>query len=273
MQAYLCQRSTLELRLSCGVEGYRLSEPMNTSRELRTSGAPAESEFIFPLRYLLQALWRRLWVLVLIAALFVGIAVGWSLLQVPIYEASAKVLVGQGGSLAENPAYAQNLQEVTLTVAEAIDSRPVAEEVVERIETEMSPEQLLAGLSVEPLPQTQFVTVSFSHPDPEVAREVVIAVGEVFSEQLTDTTDGNITAQLWERAQTPTTAVSPRPEYNGFMALVLGAFVGLAVVLLLEYLDDSWRSSEDAERISGVPNLAIVPKFTFPKSDLKRKQK
>ena len=155
----------------------------------------------------------------------------------------------------------------------AVDTRPVAEEVAERIDSRVSPSEVLAGLSSQPLPETQFIEVSFSHPNPEVAQEVVNAVGEVFSEQIANTSNGGITARAWEKAETPTTAVSPRPAYNGFAALVLGVFVGLGLVFLLEYLDDSWRSSEEAERISGVPNLAMVPKFAVSNSSKKRKQR
>ena len=262
----------LELRLSLHTEGYKLSEPMNFRPESRALEEPAEGEFIFPLRSLLQAVWRRLWMVMLIATLFVGTAVGWSLMQTPIYEASIRVLVGQGGGLAQDPAYVESLQSLTGTVAEAVDSRPVAEEVVERMDLKMSPDAVLAGLSAQPLPETQFIEVSYSHPDPEVAREVVNAVGEVFSERIANTSDGSITARVWEKAETPTAAVSPQPTYNGFFALVLGVFVGLVLVFLLEYLDDSWRSPEDAEQVSGVPNLAVVPKFTISNSSKKWKQ-
>ena len=262
----------LELRLSFDPEGYKLSELMNSRPEPRALEGPAEGEFIFPLRDMLQAVWRRLWVVMLIATLFVGTAVGWSLIQTPIYEASVKVLVGQGSGLAQDPAYAQGLQDLTLTMAEALDTRPVAEGVAERMDAKISPPQVLAGLSAQPLPETQFVEVSYSYPDPEVAREVVNTVGEVFSERVADTSDGSITARVWEKAETPTTAVSPRPMYNGFVALMLGVFVGLVLVFLLEFWDDSWRSPEEAERVSGVPNLAVVPKFTISNRSKKWKQ-
>jgi capsular polysaccharide biosynthesis protein len=262
----------LELRLSFDTEGYKLSEPMNIRPESRAFEEPAEGEFIFPLRSLLQAVWRRLWVVVLIVTLFVGTAVGWSIMQTPIYEASVRVLVGQGGGLAQDPAYVESLQKLTGTVGEAVYTRPVAEEVAGRMDPKMSPEEVLAGVDAQPLPETQFIDVNYSHPDPEVAREVVNTVGEVLSERIANTSNGSITARVWGKAETPTTAVSPKPTYNGFFALVLGVFVGLVLVYLLEYLDDSWRSPEDAERVSGVPNLAAVPKFTVAKSSKVWKQ-
>jgi len=134
----------------------------------------------------------------------------------------------------------------------------------------MSPEQVLKGLGARPSPETQFIEITFSSSDPEVARKVANTAGNVFSERIANTGDGSITATVWEAAETPTDAVSPRPAYFGFAALVVGVFAGLGLAFLLEYLDDSWRSSDEAERISGVPNLAMVPKFAVSSSVRRR---
>jgi capsular polysaccharide biosynthesis protein len=244
---------------------------MKVPPEFRVLETRSEGEFIFPLRSLLQAVRRRLLVIVLVAISFVGTAVLWSLLQDPTYESSVLVLVGQGSGFSKDPVYAQSLQDLTPTMARAVDTLPVAREVAERTDPRMSSGEVLAGLSAQPSPETQFIEISFSSSDPEVARKVANAVGEVFSEQIADTGNGSITANVWEAAETPTTPVSPRPTYNAFAALVLGVFVGLGLAFLLEYLDDSWRSSEEAERISGVPNLAMVPKFAVSGSGKKQR--
>jgi len=238
---------------------------MEVRPESRSFEEPARGEFVFPLRDLLQATWRRLWVIVLVAALFCGAALAWSSTQTPLYEASTKILIGQGNGLATDPTYVQSLQDLTLTMAEAVESKPVAESVAKRTNLGISSGEVLAGLSAEPLPETQFIEVSYIHPDPVVARKVVNATGEAVSARIASTSEGGITARPWEKAETPVVPISPRPAYSGFLALVLGVFVGLGLVFLLEYMDDSWGSPEDAERVSGVPNLASVPKFSSAK--------
>jgi capsular polysaccharide biosynthesis protein len=65
----------------------------------------------------------------------------------------------------------------------------VAEAVVERLDLDLTPEQLLQNLSVEQISTTQFIQVSYRDPDPEEARRVVNAVGEVFSEQVSEAPD------------------------------------------------------------------------------------
>ena len=88
-----------------------------------------------------QAFLKRPGVILLVVLGFVGptlvFTLGVTLWQPPVYEASAKLVVGQkpGGpqdsDLSKN---AEELQELTRLVVEAIDSRPVAEEVIQRLQ-------------------------------------------------------------------------------------------------------------------------------------------
>lgn len=62
-----------------------------------TSNVPDEAsqdEYVLSLGDLFRVIWKRLWVIALIAVLSTGAAVGYSLGQTPIYEASIKILVG-----------------------------------------------------------------------------------------------------------------------------------------------------------------------------------
>ena len=36
---------------------------------------------------------------------------------------------------------------------------------------------------------------------------------------------------------------------------------GMRLAFLLEYVDDSWRSPEEAEQVSGVPTFGVIPEF------------
>jgi capsular polysaccharide biosynthesis protein len=39
----------------------------------------------------------------------------------------------------------------------------------------------------------------------------------------------------------------------------MGVVLGIGLALLLEHLDDSWRSPEEMEQISGVPTFGVIP--------------
>jgi capsular polysaccharide biosynthesis protein len=228
---------------------------------------PQNEEHVISLREPLQIIRRRIWLITLITALFVGAAVGFSLLQTPVYEAKIKILVGLQRDGAEVPlnlgSDIAGLQQLTLTMAEAVDTRPVAEAVTDELNLQESPENVLEDLSAQQMPNTQFIEVSYKDANPRQAQRVVNRIGQEFSEQVSDVSpSGNgITTTVWERAITPQTPVSPKPLLNSLLALVVGGMLGLGLAFLLEHLDDRWRSPQEAEQIFGVPALGVIPSF------------
>jgi capsular polysaccharide biosynthesis protein len=236
----------------------------------------AETQRFLSLREILQVFWKRAWIIVLVALVFVGTAIGASLVQTPVYEASAKLLLGQKQDenqlLGNLMGSVEGLQQLTHTMVEAVGSRPVAEETIQRLGLQMNPQNLLDNLTVEQVEDTQFLQLSYSDTDPQRAKEIVNVVSDVSSNKFAEAnaSPSDITVMVWEYAAVPRAPISPDPVRNGLLALGLGLMLGVGLAFLLEYLDDYWRSPREVEQVSGVPTLGIVPEFKVAKS-VKRK--
>jgi capsular polysaccharide biosynthesis protein len=230
-----------------------------------------ETQRYLTVREVLQILWKRAWVIVLVAVVLVGTSVGASLGQTPVYEASAKLLLGQKQTDDQLPTNlmgdVEGLQQLTHTMVTAVDSRPVAEETIQRQGLQMDSQDLLDNLTVEQLEDTQFLQLTYSDSDPERAKEVVNAVSDVSANKIAEAnaSTSNITVVVWEYAAKPPAPISPDPVRNGLLALGLGLMLGAGLAFLLEYLDDHWRSPGEVEQVSGVPTLGIVPEFKVAK--------
>lgn len=220
---------------------------------------------------------RRLWVIALVTVASVGVAVALSLLQTPQYQATIKILIGQREDTVNAYNLAgdvQGLQQFASTLTEAVRSRPLAEAVIEEMDLQTTPEQFLGeNLSVQPIPDTQFILVSYKDPDPEQAQRVANTVGEVFSEQISRVSSdvGAVTATVWEPAVVPGEPATPRPVRNGTLALALGLMLGLGLAFLLEYLDDRWDSPEEVEQAFGLPTFGVIPGFDTSRKDARKK--
>ncbi len=215
---------------------------------------------------LLQVLWRRLWVIVIVAAALTGSAVGFSMMQTPVYVASVKVLVGQNGqdvptSLAAD---VQGLQNIAPTMAAAVTTVPVTQAASERLDLPKGSSGVVLGnVSAQPDPPgTTFISISYRDTDPKRAQLIANALGEAFTEKVSKVSPrvNSVTATVWEPATLPWAPVSPNPARNGLLALILGIVLGVGLAFLLESLDESWRSTEEVERISGVPIFAAIPR-------------
>jgi capsular polysaccharide biosynthesis protein len=215
---------------------------------------------------ILQTLRQRMWTIMLVALVATGSAIGFSLLQTPTYESSVLILVGDKTTGDTNPAPdVADLQELTLSVAKAVPTTPVAEAVVERLEDPPAggAGEVIANTSAEPDPGTVFVNVSYKASDPERAQLIANTIGTVLSEKIPEMSLGanSITATVWEPATLPGTPLSPDPIRNGIIGLMLGSLLGLVLAFLLEHVSDSWNSRDELEEDFGVPTLGVVPKF------------
>jgi capsular polysaccharide biosynthesis protein len=228
-----------------------------------------EEEYALSLPDILRAIRRRLLVIVLTVAVCVAAAIGISFALTPQYEATIKILVDQkqeneqSGSPGRN---FQGLEKLTVTMADLVNSRTVTDAVIEELDLGIDSETFLEHMSVEQVPNTQVIEVSYRDPVPEDARRIVATIGDVFSNQVTETGSGanDISATVWEQAATPDEPVSPDLLLNTLLALMLGLGIGMGLAFLLEYLDDSWHSPEEAEQITGVPTFGMVRQFGVP---------
>ncbi len=227
-----------------------------------------QDEHALSVRDFLGMLRRRLWVILLVAAVLTGSAVGFSLLQTPMYEGSIKILISQqqkDNAQSTQPNLGNDvmgLQHITGTMAEAVHTQPVAKAVIRELDLGLSPEEFLENLSVEQIEDTEFIDVSYKDPSPERAQRIANATGDVFSEQASEVNPSAnpITATIWEEAAVPGSPANPNPVRDGALALMLGSVLGIGLTFLLEHLDDRWRSPEEMERVSGVPNFGLLPK-------------
>jgi capsular exopolysaccharide synthesis family protein len=64
-----------------------------------------------------------------------------------------------------------------------------------------------------------------------------------------------------EPARTPSGPYSPNPKRSAIMATVLGLFLGIGLVLGLDFLDHTLRSPDQVERYLGLETLTALPKM------------
>lgn len=238
------------------------------------TGSPlqaSDTENLLPLRDLLEIIRKRLWVILTVTILLVVAAVGISLLLTPKYEASARILVGQKQGTSDSYSLGsdvQGLQQLTQTLTALASGRPIVEAVIKQQKLSMNPETFKERLDVQQVPDTQIVQIAYEDSNPERARRVANAVGEVFSKRISEVSPeaSGVTATVWEPAVLPEEPTSPNIPLNILLALALGLALGVVLALLLDYLDDSWRSSEEVEQVTGVPTFGMIPEFEVPKS-------
>jgi len=161
------------------------------------------------------------------AGLLVGLAV--TLLVDSNYRADASiVLVRQGQPPGSDPQLARAAE----AAAELFDSRAVAESAIRNLVLDESPQELLDRVNVEASEGGSLVRIDVEAPSREEARRTAQEVAEVATVLFNDRFAPETAASVWEPASASEKRVSPKPARNLALGLLIGALVGLGVVLV-----------------------------------------
>lgn len=215
-------------------------------------------------RYL--SLVRKWWWLLVVGTLVAGGAsYAISKTLTPIYSASTTLLVNQTqvpGTIAYNDILTS--ERLTRTYKELIQQRPVLDDVIERLALPYDSRRLGSMIDVAVVPETQLLKLSVENADPAMASRIANATAETFIDQNTQnqlSRAGEVS--VVETATTPSDPIKPNVQLNTLLAAFIGLLLAGAAAFLIEYLDDTVKSTEDLEA-SGLASLGGVGRFHRP---------
>lgn len=217
--------------------------------------APARETEESDLSLIVDAIRRRIWVVVLCLAVAALAAAGLSLQAEKRYEATASLLLRTPPEADPQRVVDTNLQLLTLPV---IESR-----TAERVGGGAGVEAAEA-VEVEQQGESDIVEVTATATEPELAARTANAYAEefvAFREEGGKDLPRTGRLEIVERASPSTSPVSPKPLRNVIFGGLVGLMLGLGVALLLEQLDRRVKREDDLAEATGLSQLAAVPKL------------
>jgi len=181
----------------------------------------------------------------------------------PKYESSSQFIVNQGEQSQQQEQY--NLNDVRLNVelintySVIIKSERILDQVVETLGLDYSASTLEGKLDVSSEQDSQVVTVSATDPNPNTATDIANTTVAVFQKEVPILYNVD-NVQILSEAKTSAnpSPVAPNPKLNIAIAIVLGGMIGVGLAFLLEYLDNTIRTEEDASQHLDLPILGVI---------------
>ena len=131
-------------------------------------------------RYL-SILRNRWWILLLGTVLAGSSAFIFSRRQQPVYEAKTLLLINQGSS-SGNATYSDILasEQLVSTYATMLTSRQVLDETISTLGLSLGSDALKGMISVQPVSNTQLITLIVDHTNPDQAANIANTLVQVF---------------------------------------------------------------------------------------------
>lgn len=212
---------------------------------------------------MLKKRWLIIVVLPLIAALTSGI-ISFFILK-PVYQASTTLIVGKKASEAgqaavqmlDNNVLLAN-QQLAKTYAEIAKSRTVEQNVIEDLDMEITVEALDKMVSITSVKSTEILEIQVTNTDPDFAAAIANSMAQEFSKAVIEIKKVD-SVSIVDTAVSPTNPIKPNKQLNILIAFVVGLMAAAGLAFLLEYLDNTIKTSADVENVLGIPVLGVIP--------------
>jgi capsular polysaccharide biosynthesis protein len=212
-----------------------------------------------PLSDYLAVLRRRGWVIPVVALVAAVSAFGFARAQTPLYRSSLRLEVSgrfdYGAQL--------TVEKQLGPLAQRLLTTEVAAEVDRRLRLDLGPETLLARVRAAPLADNAQIEIQADDTDADRVESVVREFARVYEEQHAAREQGKPVAErtvvtALDRP-TPASQIWPQTRTLLLAAALIGALLGVALAFALDFLDDTFWTAEDVERILGVGVIGQVP--------------
>lgn len=218
------------------------------------------------LKEMIRAVWSRAWLIAIVIVLScaaTGLATHY--LIVPTYEASTKLVVNK----TENSEFGLTWDDVTVNVQlvgtykELLRTEAVMDAVSDRLpELGLTADELLGKISVTSPNATQVMTVVVTDVSYERAALIANTLSEAFKDLVKDVMKvDNVTVLSRASMDIAPPPVTPNLSMNMAISFALSLILGMGVVFMLHYLDETIKSEQDVRQYLEMPVLAVVKKI------------
>lgn len=207
----------------------------------------------------IRILRRRGWMIILLALLTAAAAFGFSRMQTPVYEASARLLITSRPDFGQAQAVRLRMRDMAAWLSSSLR----AQDVIDQLKLDMQPLTLLGDVTVAAATSESIIEINVENTDPDLARDIA----RVWAQQLIELrrqdnaelrAEDRIEAELVDN---PTVRLeSPQTKINTAAGAVFGALLGIVVVFVIEWLESGiLRRAEDVERHLDIPVIGQIP--------------
>ena len=222
-------------------------------------------EIEIDLREVFILLLSKAWLIALVGIFtaLIGFAVS-AFVIAPTFESTSKIYILNKQQ--ENTVTYSDVQlgtQLTKDYAQLITSRLVLEKVIEDLKlTEtyegIDYEDMLGKVEVTTPTDTRILSITVTDTDPVMAMEMANCIREVAAVHIKNVMDIEA-VNIVETANLPMEKAGPSITKWTLIGGCVGAFLVMAVVLLIFFMDDTIKTSDDVEKYLGLSTLALIP--------------
>ena len=184
----------------------------------------------------------------------------------PKYYSNATMIVSSSkqNSDPNNPQAAVELGQIQAnkalisTYSEIVKSKGIADRVIANLGLDMDYEEFSEKVSIEPVKDTQIISVKVVDTIPERAQDIANETANIFKQSIGDIMNVD-NVQILDGATLPEAPSSPKVMKNTAIGAILGFILAVAIAMIKELSDTRIKTSEDVTTEFDIPVLGLIP--------------
>ena len=216
--------------------------------ELKQLEAQRDDEIEIDLGEIFHLLLNKLWVIIL--CFIVGGVIAFSgtkLFLTPKYSASSMIYILTKTTSVTSLADIQMGSQLTADFEILATSRPVIEEVIEKLKLKYSYDELVEMIQTDNQSDTRILRFTVIDENAEVTAERVAYV--MSSDK----------PKIVEEAVVPKKAASPNTMKNTIIGALAVAFLAIGIIVIKYLVNDTVQNEDDIKKYLGLHMLAAIP--------------
>ena len=219
---------------------------------------------------LLGALLKRAWLIGIVSVLCAVLTlVGTVLFVAPKYDSSTMFYVNNSSLSLEDMDFSISTGDISAskslvkTYIVILNSRETLNDVIDYAGVNRTYSEVKRMIQAEAVDSTEVFQVTVTSDDPVEAEQIADAIAYILPKRISKIIQGT-TAVVVDSAILPKGSSAPNYTQNTLVGFLVG-FVGIVAVLaILELMDNTIRQEDDITQISSHPILAAIPDITAP---------
>jgi len=220
------------------------------------------------LKELFMMFWNKKAQIILIILIFIVLGITYSYFFItPKYKASTKLVLTQSAVNTEADSITQ--ADLTLnsklvsTYGALIKTDNVLSEVVNKINNEeIKIEDIKENISVKSVEDTELIEISVTNFNPNYAAAIANEIATVFCDKVVEIYNISNTYIL-DRAEPNNIPYNINHVKDIVIFIFIGGVVAAVYVFIANMLDNTIKTEQDVEKVSGLMVIATIPDYTL----------
>ena len=223
--------------------------------ELKQLEAQRDDEIEIDLGEIFHLLLNKLWVIIL--CFIVGGVIAFSgtkLFLTPKYSASSMIYILTKTTSVTSLADIQMGSQLTADFEILATSRPVIEEVIEKLKLKYSYDELVEMIQTD----TRILRFTVIDENAKEAKAIANELAEVTAERVAYVMSSD-KPKIVEEAVVPKKASSPNTMKNTIIGALAVAFLAIGIIVIKYLVNDTVQNEDDIKKYLGLHMLAAIP--------------